>query len=54
MIFKFKNVYVDDTATVAGPYEAMGPLSNYFDKRYKKDSFEYCKKVYTSNGEDLD
>ena len=40
MIFKFKNVYVDDTATVAGPYEAMGPLSNYFDKRYKKDL--YC------------
>ena len=40
MIFKFKNVYVDNTATVAGPYEANGPLSNYFDKRYKKDL--YC------------
>ena len=40
MIFKFKNVYVDNTATVAGPYEAKGPLSNYFDKRYKKDL--YC------------
>ena len=23
-------------------------------KRYKKDSFEYCKKVYTSNGKDID
>ena len=40
MIFKFKNVYVDNTATVAGPYEANGPLSSYFDKRYKKDL--YC------------
>lgn len=40
MIFKFKNVYVDNAATVAGPYEAKGPLSNYFDKRYKKDL--YC------------
>ena len=40
MIFKFKNVYVDNTATVSGPYEAKGPLSSYFDKRYKKDL--YC------------
>lgn len=45
MTIKFKNVYVDETATVCGPYEKNGPLSKYFDKSYKdlyfgEDSWE--------------
>ena len=34
MTFKFKNVYLNETATVVGPYENKGPLSKYFDKSY--------------------
>lgn len=34
MTFKYNNVYVKDTATVAGPYEKKGPLRKYFDKTY--------------------
>ncbi len=34
MTFKYKNVYIKDTATVAGPYEKNGPLKKYFDKTY--------------------
>ena len=33
MILNFRNVYVLDEATVAGPYEAKGPLKNKFDKK---------------------
>ena len=32
MTIKFNNVYVDTSSTVAGPYEAKGPLKNSFDK----------------------
>ena len=35
MTFKYKNVYVGATSTVTGPYEANGPLSEYYDKSYK-------------------
>jgi len=35
MTFKYNNVYINDVATVTGPYEAQGPLSKYFDKSYK-------------------
>ncbi len=35
MTFKYNNVYVTDTATVTGPYEAKGPLSKYFDHSYE-------------------
>ena len=34
MTFKYNNVYINDTATITGPYEANGPLSKYFDKSY--------------------
>ena len=34
MTFKYKNVYINDTATITGPYEQNGPLGNYFDKSY--------------------
>lgn len=32
MTFKYKNVYINDTATVVGKLENEGPLSKYFDK----------------------
>lgn len=34
MNFKYNNVYINDTATITGPYESNGPLSKYFDKSY--------------------
>ncbi len=34
MTFKYNNVYINDTATITGPYESKGPLSKYFDKSY--------------------
>ena len=35
MTFKFKNVYINETSTVVGPYESAGPLGKYFDFYYK-------------------
>ena len=35
MTFKYNNVYINNTATVAGPYERKGPLSKLYDKTYK-------------------
>ena len=45
MTFRYNDVYVEDTATVAGPYEKEGPLKKYFDKTFddlyfKEDSWE--------------
>lgn len=34
MTFKYNDVYVNESSTVAGPYEAKGPLNNYFDKTF--------------------
>ena len=34
MTFKYNDVYVKDTATIAGPYEKKGPLKKYFDKTF--------------------
>lgn len=34
MTFYYNNVYLEDTATITGPYEKNGPLRNYFDKTY--------------------
>jgi len=34
MTFKFKNVYLNEVATVTGPFEKNGPLGKYFDKSY--------------------
>lgn len=34
MNFKYNNVYLNNTALVAGPYEAKGPFGNYYDKTY--------------------
>ena len=33
-IIEFKDVYIDNTAIVAGPYESKGPMEMYFDKKY--------------------
>ena len=35
MLFRYNNVYINDAATVTGPFEAEGPLSKYFDKSYQ-------------------
>lgn len=35
----YKNVYLEDTATIAGIYEANGPLKKYFDKTYTNDLY---------------
>lgn len=34
MTIKFDNVYIKDSATVAGKFESNGPLKKYFDKAY--------------------
>lgn len=31
----YNNVYINDTATITGPYEEKGPLANFFDKSYQ-------------------
>ena len=41
MILNFRNVYLDNASTVCGQYEAKGPLSKNFDKKYTDDL--YCK-----------
>ena len=39
MTIKYKNVYLKNTATIVGPYEANGPLKEYFDQSYIKDLY---------------
>ncbi len=34
MTYKYNNVYIKDSYTIAGPYEKNGPLKKYFDKVY--------------------
>lgn len=34
MTFQYDNVYINETATITGPYEKRGPLNSYFDKSY--------------------
>ena len=34
MTIKYDNVYINETATVTGPYEKKGPLSKYYDYTY--------------------
>lgn len=40
MTFKYNNVYLNETSTVTGPYEANGPLHKYYDKCYKDLYFD--------------
>lgn len=44
MTFKFNDVYIENTATVVGPYEKNGPLGDKFDKCY--DDFYCGEKVF--------
>ncbi len=44
MTFKYNNVYINETSTVVGPYEAKGPLSKLFDKSY--DDFYFGQKTW--------
>ena len=39
MTFKYNNVYINNTSTVVGPYEAKGPFKNLYDKAYKEFYF---------------
>lgn len=44
MTFKYKNVYINETSTITGPYEKNGPLSTYFDKSF--NGFYFGKKTW--------
>lgn len=35
MTINYKSVYINDSSTITGPYEAKGPLKKYFDKSYE-------------------
>jgi stage V sporulation protein AD len=35
MTFHYNNVYLNDTYTICGPYENLGPLNKYFNKAYQ-------------------
>lgn len=39
MTTNYKNVFIKETSTYAGIYEANGPLKSYFDKTYTKDLY---------------
>lgn len=39
MTTKYKKVYLKETSTIAGPYEANGPLKKYFDNTLTKDLY---------------
>ena len=43
MTTKYKNVYIQNTSTIAGPYESNGPLKEYFDKYLKDDLYAGAK-----------
>lgn len=45
MTTTYKNVYVKETSTIGGIYEANGPLKKYLDKLYDKD-FYYEEKSF--------
>ncbi len=58
MTTKYKNVYIEDVATVVGPYEAKGPLGKRFDKKYTdmyfgKDSLESAEVKLMTDSIDL-
>ena len=53
MTYKYNNVYIKDSYTIAGMYESDGPLRKYFDKRYEDDlyfnSMKECSEHYGYN-----
>lgn len=40
MTIKYNRVFINDTYTIVGPYEAKGPLSKYFNKKYEDLYFD--------------
>ena len=42
MTSKFKNVYINDSFTIASVYEKNGPIANYIDLIYDKDLYYGC------------
>ena len=44
MTLKYKNVYINNTEIIAGPFEKEGPLSKYYDKKY--DEFYFGEKTW--------
>jgi stage V sporulation protein AD len=48
MTFYYKNVYINETSTVTGPYEKKGNFGKYFDKSYKD---LYCGEKSFEKGE---
>lgn len=40
MTFYYHNVYLNETATIAGPFEAKGPLSSFYDRTYHNFYFD--------------
>lgn len=44
MTFKYNNVYLNETSTVAGKYEKNGPLGSLYDKTY--DEFYFGEKTW--------
>lgn len=42
MTYKYNNVYIKDSYTIAGMYESDGPLKKYFDKCYTDDLYYGC------------
>ena len=46
MTFKYNNVYINETSTITGPYEADGPLSKLFDKSYEDEILDKIKSEY--------
>ena len=58
MTFKYNNVYINEVATITGPYENKGPLAKYFDKSYsdfyfKAKTFEQAESKILEESVDL-
>lgn len=44
MTFKYDKVFLNDTSTISGPYEAKGPFTKLYDKSY--DNFYFGMKTW--------
>lgn len=58
MTFRYNNVYMNSTSTVAGPYEQKGPLKNYYDATYddfyiNMDTFEQAESKMIEDSVDI-
>ncbi|MEG1647811.1 MAG: stage V sporulation protein AD [Bacilli bacterium] len=58
MTIYYSNTYINETSTVAGPYEKKGPLTKYFDKTYndfyfKKPTWEQAESKLIEDSVDI-